>query len=87
MTEHEHRFRAFATDVRVLVNAATPLDAVRVQALFQRLHRTLTRFDGASELSALNARAGEEVAVSTTLLRAVDAALWAARASAGLVDP
>jgi hypothetical protein len=58
-TEHEHRFRASATDVRVLVTAATPLDALRVQALFLRLHRALTRFDRGSELSALNARAGE----------------------------
>jgi thiamine biosynthesis lipoprotein len=86
-TEHDHRFRAFATDIRVLVNTATPLDALRVHALFQRLHRTLTRFDRGSALSALNARAGEEVAASAILLCAVEAALWAARASAGLVDP
>jgi thiamine biosynthesis lipoprotein len=86
-TEHDHRFRAFATDVRVLLDAATPLDALRVQALFRRLHRTLTRFDSGSELSALNARAGEDVAASAVLLRAVEAALWAARASDGLVDP
>ena len=86
-TEHDHRFRAFATDIRILVHAATPLDALRVHALFQRLHRTLTRFDRGSELSALNARAGEEMAASATLLCAVEAALWAARASAGIVDP
>ncbi len=85
-TEHEHRFRAFGTDVGVLVHAATPLDALRVHALFQRMHRALTRFDGGSELSALNARAGEKVTASATLLRAVEAALWAARASDGLVD-
>ena len=85
-TEHDHRFRAFGTDVGVLVHAATPLDALRVHALFQRMHRALTRFDGGSELSALNARAGETVTASATLLRAVEAALWAARASDGLVD-
>ena len=63
-TEHDHRFRAFGTDVGVLAaTRATPLDALRVHALFQRLHRALTRFDGGSELSALNARAGEKVAV------------------------
>ena len=86
-TEHDHRFRAFGTDVRVLVSSPTPLDALRVQALFARLHRTLTRFDPSSELSRLNARPGRDVAVSTTLVRAVEAALWAARASDGLVDP
>jgi thiamine biosynthesis lipoprotein len=85
--EHEHRFRAFATDVRVLVTAPTPLDALRVQALFQRLHRALTRFDPASELGALNAGTGGETAASPVLLRALAAALWAARASGGLVDP
>ncbi len=86
-SEHHHRFRAFGTDVGVLVCASVPLDALRVQSLFVRMHRALTRFDGSSELSALNARAGETVSVSTTLLRAVEAALWAARASDGLVDP
>ena len=57
-TEHDHRFRVFGTEVCVLLRAATPLDALRVHALFRRLHRTLSRFDPASELSALNARAG-----------------------------
>jgi len=85
-TEHRHRFRAFGTDVNVLVHTTTPLDALRVHALFGSMHRALTRFDGSSELSALNARAGETVTASNTLLRAVDAALWAARASDGLVD-
>lgn len=91
-TEHDHRCRVFGTEVRVLVRSPSPtaaarLDALRVQALLQRLHRTLTRFDPDSELSRLNARAGEEVAVSPTLLRAIDAALWAARVSDGLADP
>jgi thiamine biosynthesis lipoprotein len=86
-TEHDHRFRVFGTDVRVLVTGPTPLDALRVHALFRRMHRALTRFDPASELSVLNARAGSEVAVSPLLLRGVDAALWAARTSDGLVDP
>ena len=92
-TEHDHGFDAFGTRVRVLVGsrspatAAAPLAALRVQALFQRMQRALTRFEADSELSRLNARAGEEVPVSATLLRAVEAALWAARLSDGLVDP
>ena len=85
-TEHHHRFRAFGTDVGVLVHTATPLDALRVHALFGCMHRALTRFDASSELSALNARAGQTVTASDTLLRAIEAALWAARASDGLVD-
>jgi thiamine biosynthesis lipoprotein len=85
--EHNHRFQALGTDVGVLLRAPTALDALRIQALFERLHRTLTRFDAGSELSALNARTGEEVTASPVLVRAVAAALWAVRASDGLVDP
>ena len=86
-TEHEHRFRAFGTDVRLLVSSPTPFDALRVHALFRRMHSALTRFDPKSELSRLNARSGQQVAVSPMLLRAVEAARWAARVSDGLVDP
>lgn len=86
-TEQDHRFRVFGADARVIVRAESSLAPLRVHALFRRLHRILTRFDPGSELSALNARAGTEVAVSPLLLRAVQAAIWAARASDGLVDP
>jgi FAD:protein FMN transferase len=91
--EHEHSFELFGTHVRVLVGsrsasaAAAQLAVLRVQTRLQIMHRTLTRFDTDSELSRLNARAGDWVPVSATLLRAVRAALWAARLSGGLVDP
>jgi thiamine biosynthesis lipoprotein len=88
-TEHQHGFDVFGTRARVIVRAAqdAPLAALRVHALLRHMHQTLTRFDAGSELSRLNARAGETVAVSSTLLNAVQAALWAARRSDGLVDP
>jgi len=91
--EQERSFDVFGTDVRVLVASRSPsrdgagLGMLRVQAYLQAMHRTLTRFEAGSELSRLNARTGEEVAVSATLLRAIQAALWAARHSGGLVDP
>jgi thiamine biosynthesis lipoprotein len=90
--EHEESFELFGTRVRVLVGCrpsplAARLGALRVRARLQAIHRALTRFDEDSELSRLNARAGEEVPVSATLLRAVEAAIWAARLSDGLVDP
>ena len=47
----------------------------------------MTRFEDGSELCALNAEPGESCSVSPTLAVAVDAALWAARRSDGLVDP
>jgi thiamine biosynthesis lipoprotein len=92
-TEHEHRFDVFGTQVRLLVGApaAQPftghLAALRVQRTMQHLHATLTRFERDSELSALNARSGEPVPASSTLTRAVQAALFAAHFSDGLVDP
>lgn len=90
--EHEDSFELFGTHVRVVVGRgssppAARLGVLRVRARLQTMHRALTRFDEGSELSRLNARAGEEVPVSATLLRAVEAAVWAARLSDGLVDP
>ncbi len=91
--EHEHSFDLFGTRVRLLVAAPaeTPLDAriaaLRVQARLTRLHRALTRFEPASELSRLNQRAGATVAVSQIMVEAIAAALHAAHISEGLVDP
>ena len=89
--EQDHCFDVFGTRARVLVSPgrspAARLDLLRVQALLQRMHRTLTRFDNASELSRLNLHAGDELRVSPTLLLAVGAALSAAELSDGLVDP
>ncbi|MGB1583253.1 MAG: FAD:protein FMN transferase [Solirubrobacterales bacterium] len=48
---------------------------------------TLSRFKPTSELSRLNADARETVKSSHLLVRLVEAALWAARASNGLIDP
>lgn len=92
-TEHQHEFAQFGTRVRVAVGPpATPagdarLAALRVHARLRAVHRALTRFEHDSELSELNRRAGEDVTASTTLLRAVQSALHAARLSDGLVDP
>jgi thiamine biosynthesis lipoprotein len=91
--EHEHEFGLFGTRARLLVGP-TPAEPLRprvaalaVQARLQRVHRALTRFDPDGELSLLNAAAGAAVPASDALLRALDAALAAARLSGGLVDP
>jgi thiamine biosynthesis lipoprotein len=92
-SEHAHAFDCLGTRVRVLIASGTgaPVDpvlsALRVQARLARIHRALTRFDASSELSQLNARAGERVAVSPTVAAAIAAALTAAEVSGGLVDP
>lgn len=57
------------------------------EALAERWERTFSRFRPDSELSLLNARAGEPVATSTDLFTCVDAAMTASRQTAGLFDP
>jgi thiamine biosynthesis lipoprotein len=91
--EHEHSFGLFGTDVRLLVSSAVPSALVQglitgpVRNRLEAIHRALTRFDPGSELSLLNAHGGEWVAVSDTLLEGIQAALYAAQLSDGLVDP
>jgi FAD:protein FMN transferase len=92
--EHERGFDLFGSRVRLLIGE--PLRAglpspeamgIQIEFFLRLLHRKLTRFDPDSELSALNADPRPHVLVGRTLAVAVDAALWAARRSNGLVDP
>lgn len=90
--EHEHCFGALGTEVRILIGArgedrSQVALATRVEQAIGEMQSRLTRFDPDSELSRLNSRSGEWVKVSNTLLRAVRAAIFAARISGGLVDP
>jgi FAD:protein FMN transferase len=81
-------FDALGTTVRVVVEApdAHAL-AARACSLVKDYDRRLSRFRPDSELCALNADPRERVPASPLLCDAVDAALWAARRSGGLVDP
>ncbi len=92
--EDDRRFKLFGSHVRVLIGA--PVRAglpspeamgIQIEFFLRLLHRKLTRFERSSELCALNSDAGEACSVSPTLATAVDAALWAAERSGGLVDP
>jgi thiamine biosynthesis lipoprotein len=78
------------TEVRVLVEDAVE-DTERAGAWAQDYIRDtaarLTRFDPASELSQLNACSDVICPASQLLRTAVAAALWAADATSGLVDP
>src|SRR5581483_8068359 len=81
-------FRAMGTDVLVLAPAGRAVRAARlVEELFEEWEAALSRFRPESELSRLNASAGLEVRVGPIVLAAVEAALDAARATAGLFDP
>jgi FAD:protein FMN transferase len=92
--EYDRRFKLFGSHVRVLIGPPVrpglpSPDAMGIQIEFflRALHRKLTRFDRDSDLCALNANPAESCSVSPTLGAAVEAALWAARRSGGLVDP
>jgi FAD:protein FMN transferase len=92
--EHDRRFKLFGSHVRVLVGEpvrpglpSPEAMGIQIEFFLRLLHRKLTRFDKSSELSALNAEPGEICSVSPTLAAAIEAALWAARRSGGLVDP
>jgi thiamine biosynthesis lipoprotein len=81
-------WRALGTTVQLLV-ADGDLPAARkaVTAVLDEVDRTYSRFRADSEISRLNARAGQVVPISPLLAEAVGAALRASRASDGLVDP
>src|SRR5262245_8363334 len=81
-------FPAMGTTISVLAPeeaAKAARDATRW--LFAEWEATLSRFRTDSELSRLNARAGEWVAVSPLLFDVTATALEAARATNGVFDP
>jgi FAD:protein FMN transferase len=76
------------TVVSVVTEAVVVRQAAdEVQRLFAAWEGRLSRFRPDSELSRLNARPGRPVVVSELLLEVLEAALRAARATAGLYDP
>lgn len=82
-------WRALGTSATVATTQADALRTARgaVERELAAIDRACSRFRDDSELVALNAAAGEAVAVSPLLLLAVGVALRAARASGGAVDP
>ncbi len=81
-------WRALGTGVRLVTNGGRPEHARRaVKELLELVDATYSRFRSDSELSRLNAQAGQLVPVSGLLTHAVATALRGARLSGGLVDP
>lgn len=81
-------WRAIGTGVRVVVHGRS-LDAARraVEDVLADVDRALSRFRDDSELSRLNARSGQRVAISPLLADGIAAGLRAARLTGGAVDP
>jgi FAD:protein FMN transferase len=80
---------AFGSAALVAVTEAAVLDTARtvVERIVAEFDLACSRFRDDSELSAVNAAAGEPVEVGPVLLDAVSAALRAARLTGGDVDP
>jgi thiamine biosynthesis lipoprotein len=94
MHSGEYRFNSFAamgTRVRFWIDRSAGHRAAAAlrsgETFIHDFDRRLSRFRPDSELSRLNADPAEEVVVSTLMLRFIEAALAAAEASGGLVDP
>ena len=82
-----HRFRAMGTDVHLLLPYGGSAAVALVRKLFRRWESTLSRFIPGSELSRLNDRAGEPVAVTPLLFEVASASVEAAHATEGAFDP
>lgn len=82
-----HGFRAMGTDVRVLAPTASADACAVVESLFADWEAVLSRFRPESDLSRVNAGAGQAVQVDRLLVEVTAAALAAARATRGLFDP
>ncbi len=83
-------FRAMGCEIFCGIDADHPRRRerlARAPAMFEAWEQTLSRFRADSELSRLNARAGETVRVSETLWRVLQWAQRAAEMSAGLITP
>ncbi|HEY5941304.1 MAG TPA: FAD:protein FMN transferase [Solirubrobacterales bacterium] len=93
MAEHDVSFEAMGSHVRLLIGEPGPgvppaaEAAERARRFVAEFEAALSRFDPASELSALNRNRRERVPASPLLRQAVGAGLWAAELSGGLVDP
>jgi thiamine biosynthesis lipoprotein len=90
VVEHRETFACFGGQCTVIVSG-TPAGAAAAAMLARRRllewHEQFSRFDPASELSALNADPRATVKVSPMMRRVVQAAVGAAHESGGLVDP
>ena len=87
MSEHT-TWRALGTTVSLVLEGGDMARGRRsVSDLLDQVDRTYSRFRTDSELSLLNARAGQSVPISPLLTWALAAALRGARLSEGLVDP
>ncbi len=93
MAEHDLTFDAMGSHVRLLIGEPGPgmapaaVAAEQGRRFVEDFDAALSRFKPGSELSRLNADPRERVPASELMRRAVEAGVFAAERSGGLVDP
>jgi thiamine biosynthesis lipoprotein len=93
MAEHDLTFDAMGSHVRLLIGEPGPgmppaaTSAEQGRLFVEDFDATLSRFRPDSELCRLNADPRERVPASELMRRAIEAGLFAATRSGGLVDP
>ncbi|HET7418420.1 MAG TPA: FAD:protein FMN transferase [Solirubrobacterales bacterium] len=93
MSEHDLSFEAMGSHVRLLVGEPGPgmppaaVAADQARRFVEDLEAALSRFKPESELCRLNADPRERVPATELMRRAVEAGVFAAELSGGLVDP
>ncbi|MBJ7597499.1 MAG: thiamine biosynthesis protein [Candidatus Nephthysia bennettiae] len=89
MTPRVAEWTALGTEVVLAVSDPARLDQARgaVESVLRDVDMACSRFRDDSELALVNSAGGRWVAVGPLLVRALAAALWAARATGGAVDP
>lgn len=80
-------WRALGTHADLLVTGDLDRARLAVEGVLGHVDRTYSRFRSDSELTDVNRRAGETVALSPLLARAIGAAIRAAQLTDGLCDP
>jgi thiamine biosynthesis lipoprotein len=82
------RFRAMNTDVEIVaVDWRQSALLASAAQIFVDIEARFSRFRADSELSLLNARAGEDTAVSPQLLQIIERAIYFHRLTGGVFDP
>ncbi len=93
MSYHDLTFDSMGCEVRLLIGDPLPGSppawevAEREKLFIELFDSALSRFKPDSELTAFNQDSRETVPASPVLRQAVQAGLWAAQRSGGLVDP
>ena len=91
LSPYTYQFRAMGSQIQLWLEYPDPDEIEQVftsvQEYFNEVERALSRFQPASELTLLNGRSGQWVAISPLLWDVISEALALATLTDGLYDP